>query len=113
MKADINLVVMIPAFNEEKTIGKVVSSIPRDCAKTVKVLVVNDGSKDNTVIEAKKAGADIIKFQTYKAKKLTVKASPRFWNWEGERDDKGSQYDSYSILDSFGKELYADFICSM
>ncbi|MBT4538803.1 glycosyltransferase family 2 protein [Candidatus Woesearchaeota archaeon] len=60
MKADINLVVMIPAFNEEKTIGKVVSSIPRDCAKTVKVLVVNDGSKDNTVIEAKKAGADKI-----------------------------------------------------
>jgi N,N'-diacetyllegionaminate synthase len=59
---------------------------------------------------AKKAGADIIKFQTYKAKKLTVKASPRFWNWEGERDDKGSQYDSYSILDSFGKSEYQELI---
>ena len=34
--------------------------------------------------EAKKAGADIIKFQTYKAKKLTTKNAPRFWNWKGE-----------------------------
>ena len=55
---------------------------------------------------AKRAGADIIKFQTYKAEKLTIKDAPRFWNWEGERDIKGSQYDSYSILDSFGQKEY-------
>ncbi len=55
---------------------------------------------------AKRAGADIIKFQTYKAKNLTIRDAPRFWNWEGERDDKGSQYDSYSILDSFGRKEY-------
>jgi len=49
---------------------------------------------------AKESGADAIKFQTYKAEKLTTKDAPRFWDWDGECE--GSQYDSYSLLDSFG-----------
>lgn len=53
---------------------------------------------------AKRAGAKIIKFQTYKAEKLTTRNAPRFWSWDGEVDKDGSQYDSYSKLDSFGKE---------
>ncbi len=56
--------------------------------------------------EAKLAGADIIKFQTYKAEELTIKKSPRFWNWEGEKNKSGSQYDSYSILDKFDLKEY-------
>ena len=52
------LVVMIPAYNEERTIGKVIKSIPRDCAKKVEVLVVSDGSRDNTVNIALSSGAD-------------------------------------------------------
>jgi len=60
--------------------------------------------------EAKKAGADIIKFQTYKAKKLTTKNAPRFWNWQGELKKNGSQYDSYSNLDSFNKNEYRQLI---
>lgn len=59
---------------------------------------------------AKRAGADIIKFQTYKAAKLTTKKAPRFWNWDGEKVALGSQYDSYSILDSFEKEHYVKLI---
>tara|TARA_B100001989_G_scaffold250361_1_gene227336 strand:- start:183 stop:1235 length:1053 start_codon:yes stop_codon:yes gene_type:complete len=57
---------------------------------------------------AKSAGADVIKFQTYKASKLTTKDAPRFWNWEGEKIKEGSQYDSYSSLDSFEKEDYEE-----
>ncbi len=53
-----NVVVMIPAFNEERHIGKVVSTIPRDIGGNVKVLVIDDGSKDKTVKMAKEAGAD-------------------------------------------------------
>ena len=34
---------------------------------------------EKLIKSAKKAGADIIKFQTYKAEKLTIKKSPRFW----------------------------------
>ena len=59
---------------------------------------------------AKRAGADIIKFQTYKASKLTTKNAPRFWSWEGEKNQKGGQYDSYAALDSFDKEQYMELI---
>ena len=55
---------------------------------------------------ASRAGADIIKFQTYKADSLTVKKAPRFWSWKGEKKKKGTQYDSYSLLDNFGKNEY-------
>jgi glycosyltransferase involved in cell wall biosynthesis len=59
--------VIIPAFNEEATIGDVIRLIPRNALNNVKVLVVNDGSTDNTAEEAKKAGADkIISFKENK-----------------------------------------------
>ena len=61
-------------------------------------------------MKLKKAGADIIKFQTYKAKKLTTKNAPRFWNWKGELKENGTQYDSYSNLDSFTKNEYRQLI---
>jgi len=56
------LVVFIPAFNEEKTIGKVIQEIPRQIEgiEEVRVLVINDGSADNTVSVASQAGADRI-----------------------------------------------------
>ena len=49
---------MIPAYNEEQTIGKVIRGIPKDCAEEVEVLVIDDGSKDNTVRVANESGAD-------------------------------------------------------
>ena len=57
---------------------------------------------------AKQAGADAIKFQSYKAAKLCVKNAPRFWNWEGEAKRDGSQFDSYSLLDSFGRNEHLE-----
>jgi glycosyltransferase involved in cell wall biosynthesis len=56
----LNLVVLIPAYNEEETIKDVIMSIPRKISgvEKVKVLVVNDGSADNTVEIALNAGAD-------------------------------------------------------
>ena len=52
------LAVVIPAFNEEATIGDVIRLIPRNVVEDVKIIVVDDGSTDNTVNEAWKAGAD-------------------------------------------------------
>jgi glycosyltransferase involved in cell wall biosynthesis len=53
-----NIVVVIPAFNEERSIGKVVRDIPRSIVSTV--IVVNNNSTDNTVIEAENAGAVVL-----------------------------------------------------
>ena len=45
------LVVLIPAYNEESNIEKVIQNIPRKIIGIgeVKVLVVNDGSTDKTI----------------------------------------------------------------
>ena len=55
---------------------------------------------------AKNAGADCIKFQTYKADKLTTGKAKRFWKWEGEEKKNGTQHDSYSVLDKFNFNDY-------
>ena len=56
------LFVTIPAYNEAKTITEVIKSIPKKIKgiKTVKILVWSDGSTDQTVALAKKAGADFV-----------------------------------------------------
>lgn len=50
--------VIIPAYNEEKSIGKVVTDIPRDLVANV--IVVNNNSTDNTVQVASSAGAIVM-----------------------------------------------------
>ena len=51
--------VMIPAYNEENTIAQVIREI-KQTSKDYKILVINDGSKDNTYDIAKKEKADYI-----------------------------------------------------
>jgi len=50
--------VVIPAYNEAESVGDVVRSIPSAvCGEETAVLVVDDGSRDDTSEEAAKAGA--------------------------------------------------------
>jgi len=52
--------ITIPAYNEEETIGSVISNIKKVMDENkydYKILVVDDGSKDNTVKTAKELGA--------------------------------------------------------
>lgn len=56
--------------------------------------------------EAKLAGADAIKFQTYKAGKISTRTAPRYW--VEPEDPDGSQYDTFAKLDSFGKEEHEE-----
>ncbi len=73
-KNNIHLIVIIPAYNEEKTIGDVIRSIPRNCARKVEVLVVNDGSQDRTEEVALAAGADrVFTHNTNKGLGITFK----------------------------------------
>ena len=54
------LIVQIPAFNEEETIGEVIRAVPRSVPgfTKVEVLVIDDGSTDDTARIARQAGAD-------------------------------------------------------
>ena len=51
-----NLLVLVPAFNEEASLGSLLAEI-RAALPGVKVLVVSDGSKDRTVAVARAGGA--------------------------------------------------------
>lgn len=62
------------------------------------------------IVKAVNAGADAIKFQTYKAEKLVTKTAPRFWNWGGEEKLNGTQYDSYSKLDGLSLDFYPELV---
>lgn len=52
-----NIKVIIPAFNENKAIGKVIAEIPDIVSE---VIVVNNNSTDNTAEMAKSAGATVL-----------------------------------------------------
>jgi len=51
-------IVVIPAFNEEKSIASVVNAIPR--SQVAEIIVVNNGSTDNTAEVARSAGATVL-----------------------------------------------------
>ena len=54
------LVITIPAYNEENSISQVIEEISSNIGDfdSAEIIVVDDGSSDATVSEAKKAGAD-------------------------------------------------------
>ncbi len=56
--------------------------------------------------EAVTAGADAIKFQTYKAEKLVAKEAQSYWNY----GNKISQYEYYKNLDKFEAKEYEELL---
>lgn len=58
-----NLLVLIPALNEEEKIGRVIGKIPKtlNSISEINILVIDDGSMDQTSEIAKKHGAKVIK----------------------------------------------------
>jgi sialic acid synthase SpsE/spore coat polysaccharide biosynthesis protein SpsF (cytidylyltransferase family) len=60
------------------------------------------GIAKRMIDEALAAGADAIKFQTYKAEKLVAKDVSTYWNYSSVK----SQYEYYKKLDKFDKPEY-------
>ncbi|MBA3665189.1 MAG: glycosyltransferase family 2 protein [Bacteroidetes bacterium] len=52
------IIVIIPAFNEENSVANVIRDIPMDIVS--EVIVVNNNSRDNTKLNAQKAGATVL-----------------------------------------------------
>ena len=52
--------VLIPAYNEEKTIVEVINAV-KNCSIVDEIIVIDDGSRDNTFKLAKDTGVKVIK----------------------------------------------------
>ena len=76
------LAVIIPAFDEEGTIGSVITSIPKlnKRISSTEVIVVDDGSSDRTAAIAKSLGAAVV---SHNGNKGVGKAFQTEWDEEG------------------------------
>ena len=59
MFKDKKITVLIPAFNENGSISKVLSDIPKDIVD--EVIVIDNGSTDGTASKASKNGARVVR----------------------------------------------------
>ena len=53
--------VIIPAFNEENSVGKVVKAIPKNLVKAKRIIVVDNNSSDKTRQAAESEGATVLR----------------------------------------------------
>ncbi len=86
--------ILLPAYNEEKTIGKVI----KECKKfepNAFILVVDDGSKDNTAKISEKAGARVISHKINMGKGEALKTGLNYFKKKG--------YDAVVIIDADGQ----------
>ena len=85
---------VIPAYQEEKHVGEVAK---RARAQLEHVLVVDDGSSDETARQAQSAGVDLVVHPQKRGKGESIKTGLRYWF------DRGSEY--VVVLDADGQHL--------
>lgn len=76
MKSNKKVLVVIPVFNEEGKIGKLVKKIPKGIVDSF--LVVDDGSNDRTAIEARENGAQVLSLAGHIGVGAAIKAAIDF-----------------------------------
>jgi glycosyltransferase involved in cell wall biosynthesis len=93
------ILAIIPAYNEEKSIKTVIENI-RDIVDGI--LVVDDGSEDNTYKYAKECGVEVIRFERNRGKGAAIR--------EGYKYFVNSEYDIAIIYDADGQHRKEDII---
>jgi glycosyltransferase involved in cell wall biosynthesis len=88
------IMVIIPAFNEARFIGSVVLGLMR---RPVEILVVDDGSTDDTADIAQAAGAQVLRLKTNQGKGSALNA--------GLEHIRPSKPDAVIIIDADGQHL--------
>jgi glycosyltransferase involved in cell wall biosynthesis len=97
---------VIPAYNDEKHIGDIVR---RTRERLDHVLVVDDGSSDQTAQRAREAGADVIVHDQNRGKGEAIKTGLGHWLAAGPKAFEDDRLDReimwVSLLDSDGQHL--------
>lgn len=75
-RTDYTLTVIIPAFNEGDAVDKVIYKV-REIRPQAEIIVVDDGSRDNTSDTARRAGARVIRHPYNKGNGAAVKTGLR------------------------------------
>lgn len=103
-------VVIIPAYNEGKTIFEVITKTKQFAQN---ILVVDDGSKDDTAAEALRAGAKVVRHKVNLGKGAALKTGCEYALQEGSKKivtmDADGQHDPKEIP-SFIKALEENHI---
>ncbi len=93
MRSQGRLTVVIPAHNEEQTVGSVVRSVQEACSEFLhEIVVVNDGLSDSTARVAPEAGARVISYNRNLGYGAAVKTGIR-----------RAQTDFVMTMDSYGQ----------
>ena len=94
------LIAVIPAFNEQDTVGAVITQVQRACSGSVEVVVVDDGSVDSTAETATSAGAIVLRLPV----NLGYGAALRL----GFRYATSRHWDHALVLDADGQHIATD-----
>lgn len=86
--------ILLPAYNEEKTVGKVIEECKRYSPEAF-IVVVDDGSEDATAEVSKKAGAYVISHKFNKGKGEALKTGLEYFKKRG--------YDAVVVIDADGQ----------
>lgn len=104
MISENNIFIVIPAYNEAKTIGPIVGALDK---RGFRVVVVDDGSGDNTIVEANKFGAEIIAYAKNTGKGRSIREGLKYAlenNCEAAITMDGDGQHSIDDIDKFIEE---------
>ena len=102
---DLKVGIIMPAYNEEANIGKTLSQMPKDISEEFEVIVIDDGSIDNTIEIASQYDTTVIQHPTNKGNGAAIQTGLDYC--------RANKHDIVIIIDSDGQHeprYIADFI---